>query len=220
MTAGGQKSRTTDLPPAAFRVNIPVVPMPVSGSYPYRVRAWRRFPMACLPTIGVAIPAVVTANPDVLPAWAYCPAFPDADRGPKSYYDLSLSWYYSKSKSKQCSKDEFSHSLLLRLNRQVHGRSGKADCFNFVYCARAHLVIFAFISLPSGLRRISSFLSTATLTGSPTINPRPGSPLRRRMRWPASNALPINFPSYVRTQHPTEMDGSSGSNPSPSIHGK
>ena len=97
MTAGGQKwsACTTDLPPVAFRVNIAVVPMPVSGSHPYRMGAWGPFPPARLPTVGVTIPTVVSANPDMIPAWAYRPVLPDAERRPKSYYDLSLNRYYA-----------------------------------------------------------------------------------------------------------------------------
>ena len=113
MTAGGQKSRTTDLPPATFRVNIPVMPMCVAGSHPYRMDAWRPFPTARLPGVGVTVPPVIAADPDMLSARAYRPVFPDADRGPKFYYDLSLSRYYPERKSKQCSKNEFSHSLLV-----------------------------------------------------------------------------------------------------------
>ena len=104
---------------------------------------------------------------------AYCPVFPDADRGSKSYYYLSLSGYYSKGKSKQSSKNKFSHSLLLRLNEQVHGRSGKADCFNFVLLrprplGNAHAALY---SLARGLpSRIDNTDRASDIGRSPEQN--------------------------------------------------
>ena len=122
MTAGGQiiGHLTTNLSPVTFRINIPVMPMRVSGSYPYRMGAWRFFPSASLPTVGVAIPAVVAADPDMIPARSRGTMLPDADRRPKPYYDLSTSGCYPKGKAKQRAKNHFSHFLLLRLYQQVY----------------------------------------------------------------------------------------------------
>jgi hypothetical protein len=63
----------------------------------------------------------------VLPGRANRPAFTDADRGPDLDYKLRLRGYHSQGKAEQCSKNQFSHSLLLRLYEQMHGRSGKAE---------------------------------------------------------------------------------------------
>ena len=81
------------LPPVAFRVDISVMAMRVSGSDPYCMFARRLFPPARLPVIGVAVIAVVPPHPDVFPAWAGGAMLMDADRGPKFYDDLSISRY-------------------------------------------------------------------------------------------------------------------------------
>jgi hypothetical protein len=79
-----------DLPPVAFRIHIPVMAMCVSGSNPSRTGVWRLFPPAPLPTVGIAIPVVVSANPDMIPAWTRGTMLPDADRGAKPYDDLRM----------------------------------------------------------------------------------------------------------------------------------
>ena len=87
MTVGGQKSRTTDLPPAAFRVNIPVVPMPVSGSYPYRMRAWRRLQRPSAQPKGFPPPGGETPTQRA-PAWGGGVAGSPGGRGGGAGYDL------------------------------------------------------------------------------------------------------------------------------------
>ena len=52
---------------------------------------------------------MISANPDMIPAWTSGTMLPDADRGPKLYYDLRMSRYYPKGKSKQRSKNQISH---------------------------------------------------------------------------------------------------------------
>ena len=46
----------------------------------------------------------------------------NTDRGTKLYYDLRMSRYYPKSKTKQRGKNQFSHFLLLRVSEQAYGR--------------------------------------------------------------------------------------------------
>ena len=78
------------LPPAAFGINIPVMAVRISGSDPYRMFAWRLFPPARLPVIGVAVIAVVSAYLDVFPARAGGAMFMDTHRGSKLDYDLRV----------------------------------------------------------------------------------------------------------------------------------
>ena len=119
MTAGGQiivRARNEALPPVTFRVNIPVMAVRVSGSDPYRMSTWRLFPPARLPVICVSFIVVVSAYPDMVPAWTGGTMLADADRGPKPYYDLSMTRYPER-KAKQRGKNQFSHLVLLRLQR-------------------------------------------------------------------------------------------------------
>src|ERR1700675_616926 len=117
MTVGGQESSasTTKLPPVAFRINIPVMAVCVLGSDPYRMGGWRLFPPARLPVISVSFIAVVSAYPDVVPAWTRRAVFVNANRWPKLYNDLRIGRYYPKGKAKQSGKNQFSHLVLLRL---------------------------------------------------------------------------------------------------------
>ena len=119
MTVGGQESSafTTKLPPAPFRIKIPVMAVCVSGSDPYRMGAWRLFPPARLPVICVSFIAVVSAYPDVVPAWTRRAVFVNTNRWPKLYDDLRIGRYYPKGKAKQSGKNQFSHLVLLRLPR-------------------------------------------------------------------------------------------------------
>jgi hypothetical protein len=118
MIAGGHSQA---LPPAAFRINIPVMAMRIPGSYPHRMGTRRLFPPARLPVICVAVIAVIPTYPDMFAAWAGGAMLMDPNRGPKSYDDLSIS-RYPKRKAKQRRKNQFSHFLLLRLDKQVYGR--------------------------------------------------------------------------------------------------
>ena len=129
MTFGGQKSSAfrTPLPPVAFGINIPVTAMPVTGGDPYRIGARRFFPPARLPVIFVSFIAVVSAYPDVVPAWTRRAVFVDANRWPNPYNDLSIGRYYPKGQAKQSGKNQCSHFLLLRLKEQVYGRSRVLD---------------------------------------------------------------------------------------------
>jgi hypothetical protein len=79
-----------DLPPMAFRVHIPVMSMFVSGSNPSRTGVRRLFPPARLPTVGIAIPVVVSANPDMIPAWTSSTMLPNTDRWAEPYDDLRM----------------------------------------------------------------------------------------------------------------------------------
>jgi hypothetical protein len=125
MTAGGQiiERLYYRLPPAAFRINIPVMAPRVSGSNPSRAGAGRLFPPARLPMICISFIAMISAHPDVIPAWTNGTMLPDADRWPKLDYDLRMSRYYPKGKAKKCRKNQISHFLLQRLYEQVLGRS-------------------------------------------------------------------------------------------------
>ena len=89
-----------ELPPMTFRIHIPVMAVRVSGGNPYGMDAWRPFPPARLPGVSIAIPAVVSADPDVLPAWPSGTMLADANRGTKLNYDFRMSGYYAKGKAK------------------------------------------------------------------------------------------------------------------------
>jgi hypothetical protein len=82
-----------------FRIHIPVAAMRISGSNPSGTGAWRLFPPACLPTVGIAIPVLVSVDPDVIPARSNGPMLADANRGTKLNYDLGMSGYYSQGKT-------------------------------------------------------------------------------------------------------------------------
>jgi hypothetical protein len=97
----------------AFGINIPVTAMRVSGSNPFRTGARGFFPTAGLPGIGIAIPAVVSADPDMIAAGTNGPMLPYADRRPKLDYDFRMSGYDPKGKAKQRGKYKFAHSFLL-----------------------------------------------------------------------------------------------------------
>jgi hypothetical protein len=81
------------------------------------------FPPARLPVICVSFIAMISAYPDVIPAWTNGTMLPDADRWPKLDYDLRMSRYYPKGKPKKRSENQSPHFLLLRLYEQVCGRS-------------------------------------------------------------------------------------------------
>jgi hypothetical protein len=91
-----------ELPPIAFRINIPVTAMCVSRSNPYRMDPWRLFPPAGLPVITASFIAVVSAHPNMIPAWTGSAVFTDADRRTKFYDDLRC-LYRTKA---QCGSDE------------------------------------------------------------------------------------------------------------------
>jgi hypothetical protein len=133
MTAGGQIIERLNyrLPPVAFRINIPVMATRVSGSNPSRTGARRLFPPARLPVICVSFIAMISAHPDVIPAWTNGTMLPDADRWSKLDYYLRTGRYYPKGKSKQRSKNQISHSLLLGLYEQVCARSRRSVSLSF-----------------------------------------------------------------------------------------
>lgn len=116
------RGHNEELPPVTFRIDIPVMAVRVSGSNPSRTGARRHFPPTCLPSIGIAIPAVISPNPDVIPAWTKGAMLPNANRRPKPDNDLAMSRYQPKGKAKQHGKNQFSHFLLQRLYEQVYGR--------------------------------------------------------------------------------------------------
>jgi hypothetical protein len=126
VTAGGQmtgRGHNEQLPPAAFCVNIPVMAVRVPGSNPSRADPWRRFPSAPLPGVGIAVPALISANPDVITAGAKRAVLPDANRRPEPYDHFRVGGHQPKGKAKQRGKNQFSHVLLLLVMEQVRGRS-------------------------------------------------------------------------------------------------
>jgi hypothetical protein len=68
----------------------PVMSMFVSGSNPSRTGVRRLFPPARLPAVGIAIPVVVSANPDMIPAWTSSTMLPNTDRWAEPYDDLRM----------------------------------------------------------------------------------------------------------------------------------
>jgi hypothetical protein len=72
----------------------------VTGSNPNRMGAWRRFPAARLPTVGIAIPAVVSAYPDVSPARSHGSMLANTNRGTKLDDDFRMSGHYCKGTTK------------------------------------------------------------------------------------------------------------------------
>jgi hypothetical protein len=64
-------TRLSSLPPAPLDEYVSTVPMLVTRRHPYCMRAGREFPSARSPYIRIAVPAVITADPDVIPAWPH-----------------------------------------------------------------------------------------------------------------------------------------------------
>jgi hypothetical protein len=129
VTAGGQmtgRGHGKELPPVAFRVNIPAMAVRVPRSNPSRADAWRCFPSACLPSVGIAVPTLISANPDMTAAWTKRAVFPDANRWPEPDNHFRMGGHQPKGKAKQRGKNQFSHVLLLRVMKQVRGRLGEA----------------------------------------------------------------------------------------------
>jgi hypothetical protein len=58
-----------NLAPVAFDHHISVMAVLPAGSNPYGMRTRRRFPSAGLPCIGISIPAVISADPNMLTTW-------------------------------------------------------------------------------------------------------------------------------------------------------
>jgi len=126
VTGGGQmtaRGHNEPLPPAAFHINIPVTAVHVPGSNPSRANAWRRFPPARLPSVGIAVPALISVNPDVFAAGPKRAVFPDANRRPEPYNHFRMSGHQPKCKAEQRGKNQFSHVLLLLVMEQMRGRS-------------------------------------------------------------------------------------------------
>ena len=112
MTARGQMimgGHSEALPPVTFCINISVMAMRVSRGYPYRVGPRRLFPTARLPVIGVAVIAVVSPHPYMLPAWARGTILMNADRGPKFYHDLRVCRTEAQCASDECVNEELVH---------------------------------------------------------------------------------------------------------------
>jgi hypothetical protein len=109
MTAGGQLSRasTTNLPPPAFRINIPVMPMRVPGSHPYRVLTGRDFIPSWLPGICMPVPAMITSDPDMPRTRSDSAMLMDADRGSKFYDDLRMCRTEAECDSDECVEKDF-----------------------------------------------------------------------------------------------------------------
>jgi hypothetical protein len=96
-----------ELPPIAFRINIPVTAVRVSRSNPYRMDAWRLFPSAGLPVIAVSFVAVVSAYPNMISAWTGRAVFMDADRRTKFYDDLGMCRTEAQCGPDECVKKDF-----------------------------------------------------------------------------------------------------------------
>jgi hypothetical protein len=92
------------LPPSAFYEDITITSVFIAGSYPHRMSTWRLFPPTTLPVICVSVITVISAYPDMVPAWTGGTMLADTDRRPKLYYDLSMS-RYPKRKAKQRGKN-------------------------------------------------------------------------------------------------------------------
>jgi hypothetical protein len=109
MTASGQLSRasTTNLPPPAFCINIPVMPMRVPGSHPYRVLMRRDFIPSWLPGICMPVPAMITSDPDMSRTRSDSAVLMDADRGSKFYDDLRICRTEAEGDSDECVQKDF-----------------------------------------------------------------------------------------------------------------
>jgi hypothetical protein len=117
-----------ELPPIAFRINIPVTAMCVSRSNPYRMDPWRLFPPAGLPVITASFIAVVSAYPNMIPAWTGSAVFMDADRRTKFYDDLGMCRTKAQCGPDECVKKNF-HFVHPITYRQVDGQCPDPSLF-------------------------------------------------------------------------------------------
>jgi hypothetical protein len=66
---------------------------------PHGMRPWRRFPMACLPRIGVSIPTVISTYPDMIVAGTSSTMFHDSSGRRDFNHHLGLQRSDAKSKA-------------------------------------------------------------------------------------------------------------------------
>ncbi len=110
MTAGGQMTvgaHSQALSPTAFGINVSVMAMGISRSYPYRMGTGRLFPPASLPVIFVSFIAVVATYPHVIPAGTRRSMFVDANWGSKFYDDLRMRHTEAQRGSDECVNKDF-----------------------------------------------------------------------------------------------------------------
>ena len=91
------------LPPMAFYKYVTVTPVSISRSHPHCMLPWWDFPTALLPCVGMTIPSMVAANPNMPAAWSGAAVLPNGNRRPELNDNLCRSGRaYSKSNSTQC----------------------------------------------------------------------------------------------------------------------
>src|SRR5580700_8854513 len=67
--AGCPLTTFSQLPPASLHEHISPAPMLITRRHPYGMWTGRHFPAARSPYIGVAVPAVIPADPHMIAAW-------------------------------------------------------------------------------------------------------------------------------------------------------
>ncbi len=76
------------LAPVTLYENVAVMAMLPTGRDPDSALAGRKFPSAGLPHVGVTVPPMISANPDVPAAGSNGPVFVDRNRRPYLNYDV------------------------------------------------------------------------------------------------------------------------------------
>jgi hypothetical protein len=71
------KSNQSFLLPTAFDKHVAVMTVLPAWRHPNGMRMWRFCPTAGFPNVGVSVPAVITADPDVTPAGSNTAMFDD-----------------------------------------------------------------------------------------------------------------------------------------------
>jgi hypothetical protein len=104
-----------ELPPAAFDEDVTVVSVLPSRGNPYGMLARWFFPTSRLPRIRIAVPAVISTDPDMSYAWPDSAVLVNTYRRPKLHYYLRVSGCHPQGESKKRGKNQFSHLMLLYL---------------------------------------------------------------------------------------------------------
>jgi hypothetical protein len=115
-----------ELPPVAFDEDVSVASVLISRGYPYGMLMRRFLPTSGLPGIGIAVIAMISADPNVPPAWPDAAVLVDADRRSQLDHYLRVSGYYPHGDSKKRGQKQFSHLVLLHLHKHGDGRSSLA----------------------------------------------------------------------------------------------
>jgi hypothetical protein len=110
---GGVLPKRLSLSPVTLYKYVSVAPVNIAGSDPNRTRVRRFFPPAFFPNVSMAVPTMVSGNPDMPGARANGSALMDGYRRSELNHDFRMYRNYPKRKSEQLHQEDLSHLRLL-----------------------------------------------------------------------------------------------------------